>query len=247
MTRKRSMQTRAHIEKEQGLYAAYIKRMLDLILSMIALVILSPLLAGLIIGGSIAMRGNPFFIQKRPGKNEKIFKLIKFRTMSNRKDQNGNLLPDEMRLTTYGKFLRKTSLDELPELLNIIAGDCSIVGPRPLVPEYIPYYTKAEHHRHDVRPGLTGLAQVNGRSFLSWEEIFAYDLQYIESISFLTDTIIFFETIKKVIGRKNVADVSLARKDKDGRLHYAVNGKEMILHQPLNIERRISCNAEGNR
>lgn len=241
------MQTSEHIEKKQGFYAAYIKRTLDFILSTIALVLLSPLLAGLILGGSIAMRGNPFFIQKRPGKNEKIFKLIKFRTMSNRKDQNGNLLPDEMRLTAYGKFLRKTSLDELPELLNIIAGDCSIVGPRPLVPEYIPYYTKAEHHRHDVRPGLTGLAQVNGRSFLSWEEIFAYDLEYIENMSFAADTKIFFETIKKVIGRKNVADVSLARKDKDGRLHYDVNGKEIILHQPLNIERRISCNAEGNR
>lgn len=234
-------------KKPTGIYAGYIKRMLDFILSAAALIVLSPLLAVLIAAGSIAMRGNPFFIQERPGKDEKIFKLIKFRTMSNRKDKDGRLLPDEMRLTEYGKFLRKTSLDELPELLNIIAGDCSIVGPRPLIPEYIPYYTEAERHRHDVRPGLTGLAQINGRSFISWEEIFVYDLQYIEDISFAADVKIVLETVKKVLGRKNVADVSLAAKDEEGRLHYLVDGRDIVLHRPLNIERGIAHNAKGNR
>lgn len=247
MMRRSNRKIRVYRRAKQGIYAKHIKRILDFTLSVTALVILSPFLSGLIVAGSIAMRGNPFFIQERPGKDEKIFKLIKFRTMSNRKDKDGKLLPDEMRLTNYGKFLRKTSLDELPELLNIIVGDCSIVGPRPLIPEYIPYYTEAEHHRHDVRPGLTGLAQVNGRSFISWEEIFTYDLRYVENITFATDVKIIFNTIKKVIERKNVADVSLARKDKNGQLHYIVNGRDIILHQPLNVERGIICNAEGNR
>lgn len=234
-------------KKPTGIYAGHIKRILDFILSAAALVVLAPLLAALAAAGSVAMGGNPFFVQERPGKDEKIFKLIKFRTMSDRRDKDGRLLPDEMRLTGYGKFLRKTSLDELPELLNIIAGDCSIVGPRPLIPEYIPYYTEEEHHRHDVRPGLTGLAQVNGRSFISWEEIFAYDLQYIEDISFAADVKIVFETAKKVLGRKNVADVSLAAKDKDGQLHYWVDGRDIVLHQPLNIERGNVNNAKRNR
>lgn len=246
-TGERSKHVSLCMETNQGVYVKYLKRIFDFVFAFISLIILSPLLLGLAIAGSIIMRGNPFFIQKRPGKAEKNFNLIKFRTMSNKKDKNGEFLPDELRLTGYGKFLRKTSLDELPELVNIIAGDCSIVGPRPLIPEYIPYYTEVEHHRHDVRPGLTGLAQVNGRSFISWEEIFAYDLQYIKNITFTTDIKIILETVRKVLGRKNVADVSLARKDKEGQLHYDENGRDIVLHQPLNIERSAVYNAEGNR
>ena len=153
------------------MYAKYIKRGLDFFLSLYALMILSPLLVVLIVLGTVFMRGNPFFIQERPGKDEKIFKLIKFRTMDNRKDKNGKLLPDDIRLNKYGRILRSTSLDELPELINILIGDMSIIGPRPLLVEYLPYYTKKERHRHDVRPGLTGWAQINGRNAIdSWEQ-----------------------------------------------------------------------------
>lgn len=195
---------------KDSFYAKYIKRILDFTLSLIALIVLSPLLLILIITGAIAMKGNPFFVQKRPGKidpktgKERIFSLIKFRTMDNRKDKDGNLLPDEVRLNGYGKFLRKTSADELPSLLNIIKSDLSIVGPRPLAVIYLPYYTADEHHRHDIRPGLTGLAQVNGRNNISWEEKFSYDLTYIEKISFITDVKIIVKTIKKVLMREGI-------------------------------------------
>lgn len=160
------------------MYAKYIKRILDLILSLMALILLMPLM--IIIGILVRINlGSPIiFKQKRPGKNEKIFTLYKFRTMTDKRDIDGNLLPDEYRLTKFGKFLRSTSLDELPELINIIKGDMAIVGPRPLLVEYLPYYTEEEKHRHDVRPGLTGLAQVNGRNALQWEERFSFDLQY---------------------------------------------------------------------
>ena len=157
------------------MYAKFFKRFLDFVLSLIALIVLSPILLILTVVGAIAMRGNPFFTQLRPGKidpktgREKIFLLIKFRTMSNKKDKDGKLLSDELRLNKYGRILRSTSLDELPELWNILKGDMSIVGPRPLLVEYLPYYTEEERHRHDVRPGLTGLAQVNGRNAISWE------------------------------------------------------------------------------
>ena len=181
------------------MYAKYIKRILDFVLSLCALIVLSPLLLILIILGAIFMGGNPFFTQQRPGKDEKIFKLIKFRTMDNRKDKNGNLLPDDVRLNKYGRILRSTSLDELPELVNILKGDMSIIGPRPLVPQYLPYYTDEEKRRHDVRPGLSGLAQVNGRNGLQWEQRFAYDLEYVGNISFLEDLKIIFLTIKKTI------------------------------------------------
>ena len=152
------------------MYRNVIKRALDFLLSLMALVILSPLFLILILVGCVEMKGNPFFSQKRPGKNEKIFSLIKFRSMTNEKDKNGALLPNEIRLNKYGRLLRKTSLDELPELINILIGDMSIVGPRPLLPEYIPYYTEEERHRHDVRPGLTGYAQAHGRNSVSWED-----------------------------------------------------------------------------
>ena len=186
------------------MYAKLIKRPIDFILSLIALLILSPILIILIILGAIKMKGNPFFTQLRPGKNEKIFRLIKFRTMTNEKDKDGNLLPDEVRLTKYGKFLRSTSLDELPELINILKGDMSIVGPRPLVVKYLPYYTEEEKHRHDVRPGLTGLAQVNGRNNLSWEEKFTYDINYVTNISFLGDLKILFKTLMCVFKRSDI-------------------------------------------
>ena len=173
------------------------------------------------------MRGNPFFCQERPGKNEKIFKLIKFRSMSNKKDKNGKLLPDKDRITPYGEFIRKTSIDELPELLNVIKGDMSLVGPRPLLVEYLPYYTQEEKHRHDVRPGITGLAQINGRNYITWEETFAYDVEYVNNISFIGDLKILIGTVKKVISRDDVTDATDSDIDSQGR----------HVHDALNIER----------
>lgn len=184
----------------------YLKRFFDVVSSLIALVVFLPLLLILTVIGSIVMKGNPFFTQERPGKDEKIFKLVKFRTMTNAKDNDGNLLPDDLRLTNYGKFLRSTSCDELPELFNILKGDMSAIGPRPLLVEYLPYYNEREKHRHDVRPGLTGWAQVNGRNSLSWEKRFEYDVQYTENISFIFDLKIFFMTIKKVIVHSDIAE-----------------------------------------
>ena len=184
------------------MYAKFLKRFFDFTLSLLALIILSPVLLILIIVGAIAMKGNPFFTQLRPGKkgkdgNEKIFRLIKLRTMSNAKDKDGNLLPDEKRLTKYGKFLRSTSLDELPELINILKGEMSIVGPRPLLVKYLPYYTAEERRRHDVRPGLTGLAQVNGRNTVTWEDRFKMDVEYVDHITFLGDVKIICQTVGK--------------------------------------------------
>ena len=172
------------------MYAKFFKRVMDFILSFCAAIILSPVLLILVVIGAIEMKGNPFFTQLRPGKvskktgEEKIFKLIKFRTMTCEKDKDGNLLPDEERLTKYGRFLRSTSLDELPELLNIIKGDMSIVGPRPLLVKYLPLYNKQQRTRHNVRPGLTGLAQVNGRNTTNWEERFEFDVKYVNNITF---------------------------------------------------------------
>lgn len=188
------------------MYAKYIKRILDFVLSLMALIVLSPLLVILIILGVVFMRGNPFFTQARPGKNEKIFKLIKFRTMDNRKDKDGKLLPDDVRLNKYGRILRSTSLDELPELINILIGDMSIVGPRPLLVSYLSWYNESEKHRHDVRPGLTGLAQVNGRNTVEWEKRFALDVEYVNNISFIIDWKIIFLTIKKVLVRSDIAE-----------------------------------------
>ena len=165
------------------MYKKCFKRVIDFVLSLTALIILSPILLVLIILGSFFMRGNPFFTQERPGKDEKIFKLIKFRTMDNRKDKDGNLLPDEIRLNKYGRFLRASSLDELPELVNILKGDMSIIGPRPLLVAYLPRYNEFQHHRHDVRPGLTGYAQAHGRNAVSWEDKFAMDVWYTQPIN----------------------------------------------------------------
>ena len=191
------------------MYAKFFKRFIDFWLSLIALVVLSPLLLLLTVIGAIAMRGNPFFVQPRPGKKgkdgkEKIFKLIKFRTMSNKRDQNGELLPDAERLNGYGKFLRSTSADELPSLFNILVGDLAIVGPRPQLVRDMVFMTPQQRRRHDVRPGLTGLAQVNGRNNITWEKKFEYDLAYIDSgITLGKDIAIIFKTVAKVLKRSD--------------------------------------------
>lgn len=187
------------------MYKHFFKRLLDIVLSGCALIVLSPFLLIFTITGAVAMGGNPFFTQERPGKDEKIFKLIKFRSMSNKTDKEGNFLPDSVRLNSYGKLIRKLSIDELPELINILKGDMSIVGPRPLDVLYIPFYNDVEKHRHDVRPGLTGLAQVNGRNALNWPDRFAYDIEYVNNITFLNDTKIVLKTVGKVLGSKDIA------------------------------------------
>ncbi len=186
------------------IYEKFLKRFIDFCLSFIGFIILFPLLLILSIIGAIAMKGNPFFCQSRPGKNEKVFKLIKFRTMSNAKDRNGNLLPDEVRLNSYGRFLRSTSLDELPSLINIVCGDLAIVGPRPQLVRDMVFMTPVQRKRHSVRPGLTGLAQVNGRNNITWEQKFEYDLCYIEKISFFEDLRIIFKTFEKVVKRADI-------------------------------------------
>lgn len=186
------------------MYALFFKRILDFVLSLCALIVLSPLLLILIVLGTVFMGGNPFFTQERPGKDEKVFKLIKFRSMDNRKDKSGKLLPDEVRLNKYGRFLRGTSLDELPEIVNILKGDMSIVGPRPLLVRYLPYYTKEERIRHLARPGLTGYAQANGRNAVTWDEKLAMDVWYVNHITFLTDVKIFIDTIIVVLKRESV-------------------------------------------
>lgn len=202
------------------MYAKFLKRVFDIILSLIALILLSPLLLILTIVGAIAMGGNPFFTQMRPGKiskktgQEKIFRLVKFRTMSNKKDKNGNLLPDEIRLNNYGKILRSTSLDELPELWNILKGDMSIVGPRPLLVSYLPYYTEEERHRHDIRPGLTGLAQISGRNTVSWEKRFELDVTYRNNVTFANDMKIIVGTVKSVLAREDIVLNALEDFDK---------------------------------
>ena len=187
------------------MYAKFFKRIIDFYLSLCALIVLSPVLLVLIIFGAIKMQGNPFFTQERPGKSEKIFKLIKFRTMTNAKDKDGNLLPDQDRITKYGQFLRSTSLDEMPELLNILKGDMAIVGPRPLLVHYLPLYNERQKLRHLVRPGLTGLAQVNGRNSLTWEQKFEDDVTYIENITFFGDIKIIFKTAIAVLKREGIS------------------------------------------
>lgn len=188
------------------MYAKYIKRPLDLFLSFCALAVLWPLLLVLTVVGAVMMKGNPFFTQLRPGRNEKIFKLVKFRTMTCEKDQNGKDLPDDLRLTKYGKFLRATSLDELPELLNILIGDMAVIGPRPLLVRDMVFMTDVQRLRHTVRPGLSGLAQINGRNAIKWENKLSYDLEYIENITFLGDVKIIFETFVKVFKRSDISE-----------------------------------------
>lgn len=188
----------------------YIKRILDIISSLLAIIILSPLLGMLTVIGAFEMKGNPFFTQERPGKDEKIFKLVKFRTMTNAKDKDGNLLSDADRLTKYGKFLRNTSLDELPELFNILKGDMSVIGPRPLLVKYLPRYNEHQHRRHEVRPGLSGWAQVNGRNAISWEDKFNYDVEYVDNYSIVMDIKILFMTILNVLKREGISSETSA-------------------------------------
>ena len=188
----------------------YIKRILDIISSFLAIIILSPLLGMLTVIGAFEMKGNPFFTQERPGKDEKIFKLVKFRTMTNAKDKDGNLLSDADRLTKYGKFLRNTSLDELPELFNILKGDMSVIGPRPLLVKYLPRYNQHQHRRHEVKPGLSGWAQVNGRNAISWEEKFELDVEYVDNYSLSMDVKILFMTILNVLKRDGISSETSA-------------------------------------
>ena len=196
--------------KSKGLYELLLKRLLDFFLSLTALIVLSPLMLLLSIIGIVKMRGNPFFTQERPGWHEKIFRLIKFRTMSNARGADGQLLPDEERLNSYGRFLRATSLDELPELVNICKGDMALVGPRPLLIKYLPRYNAEQKRRHNVRPGLTGWAQVNGRNTLSWEDKFSYDLWYVDHISLSLDIKILLMTIKSVLRHEGITSETSA-------------------------------------
>ena len=208
-------------QRKRGFYEKYIKRIFDIVLSGLALIILSPVIAIVALLVRVKLGSPVIFKQDRPGLNEKIFKMYKFRSMTDERDENGELLPDEDRLPSFGKKLRSTSLDELPELVNIFKGDMSIVGPRPLSVMYLPYYTEEERIRHTVRPGLTGLAQINGRNAISWEEKFRYDIEYVKNISLGLDISVFFGTIGKVLKREGIgqaeeAPVSLhiERKDK---------------------------------
>ena len=198
------------MERKPTFYEKYVKRFLDVILSLFALILLSPVM--LIVAILVRTKlGSPvIFCQERPGKNERIFKLYKFRSMTDKRDEKGELLPDEVRLTKFGKLLRSTSLDELPELWNILRGDMSIVGPRPLLVKYLPLYNEVQKHRHDVRPGLTGWAQVHGRNTISWEEKFEYDVWYVEHLSFAIDVKTVFLTVKKVFRREGITSETAA-------------------------------------
>ncbi len=212
------------------MYKNCFKRVLDFTISLIGLIVLSPVFLILIILGTVFMGGNPFFVQPRPGKGEKIFKLIKFRSMSNKKDKEGNLLPDELRLNGYGKFLRKTSLDELPELLNILVGDMSLVGPRPQLVRDMVFMTDTERKRHTVNPGLTGLAQVKGRNAISWEKKLNYDLEYLNNISFLNDFKIIMLTAKGVFssafGKDNTLETDITDDYGDYLLNHGIIQQE---------------------
>lgn len=187
------------------MYKGFIKRIIDFSAALLGFLFLSPIFLVVMIGLSIANRGKPFFFQKRPGKNEKIFKIIKFKTMNDKKDLEGNLLSDAERLTAMGSFVRKTSLDEIPQLLNVIKGDMSLIGPRPLLVQYLPLYDEEQKKRHRVRPGITGWAQVNGRNAISWEKKFEFDVWYVENLSFALDMKILFQTLKKVFIREGIS------------------------------------------
>lgn len=190
------------------LYKDFFKRLIDFVLSTLGFILLFPLFLIVALLLLIANRGNPFFIQQRPGKNAKIFKVIKFRTMNNKRDDNGKLLPDADRLTPVGKFIRSTSLDEIPQLLNVIIGDMSLIGPRPLLVRYLDRYTAEQARRHEVRPGITGWAQVNGRNAISWEKKFTLDVYYVDHLSFIFDLKILFTTLQKVLRREGISSGS---------------------------------------
>jgi len=192
------------------MYKIFFKQIIDFFIAFTALVIISPLLLIVVILLGFANKGNPFFFQNRPGKDERIFKIVKFRTMTNERDENGVLLPDADRLTGIGKFVRKTSIDEIPQLINVLMGDMSLIGPRPLLPEYLPIFNERQKKRHSVRPGITGWAQVNGRNAISWNKKFEYDVWYVENLSFTLDMKILFKTIKKVIISEGINTQNMA-------------------------------------
>lgn len=192
------------------MYKKYLKRVMDFILSLMAVIVLSPVFLVVAVLVRVKLGSPVLFKQERPGKNEKIFKLYKFRTMTGEKDENGQLLPDDVRLTKFGKMLRSTSLDELPELLNILKGDMSIIGPRPLLVKYLPRYNSEQKRRHEVRPGLSGLAQVNGRNAISWEDKFKYDVEYVDNVTFLGDWKIIFQTVWNVVKRDGISSETSA-------------------------------------
>ncbi|MGJ5643149.1 sugar transferase [Formosa sp. S-31] len=189
------------------MYKSFFKRFIDFIIAVSGFITLLPVFIILTLILLITNQGKPFFTQKRPGKNEKIFKIIKFKSMTDAKDKNGNLLPESKRITKIGKFIRKTSLDEIPQLINIIIGDMSIIGPRPLLVNYLQYYNTIQKHRHDIRPGITGWAQVNGRNTLNWEDRFNHDVWYVDNLSLKLDLKIIFLTIKKVLKREDIYDL----------------------------------------
>ena len=186
------------------MYRSFFKRIIDFIVSLIGLLLLSPVLILVTIGLYFANAGRSFFIQQRPGKKGQLFKILKFKTMNDKKDANGNLLSDADRLTKMGRFIRKTSLDEIPQLLNVLRGDMSLIGPRPLLPEYLSLYSLEQNRRHDLKPGITGWAQVNGRNAISWQQKFKYDVWYVENLNFILDCKILFLTLKKVLIREDV-------------------------------------------
>ncbi|GET45352.1 sugar transferase [Capnocytophaga felis] len=197
------------------MYKNYIKRLIDFFAALFGLILLSPIFIIVMIGLFFANQGKPFFFQKRPGLNNRIFEIIKFKTMNDKKDQNGKLLPDVERLTTIGSFVRKTSLDEIPQLINVLKGDMSLIGPRPLLVKYLPYYTEREKLRHTVRPGITGLAQVNGRNNVSWDDKLEMDVKYVEEISFVNDLKILLKTIQNVVSQKDIIVASCESNDLD--------------------------------
>lgn len=225
------------------MYERFWKRTIDIFLSLSALVVLSPVLLILAFVGTIMMGGNPFFTQVRPGKDEKMFRLVKFRSMTNAKDKNGKLLPDNIRLTKYGKFLRASSLDELPELWNILIGDMSIVGPRPQLVRDMVFMTQEQRRRHTVRQGLTGLAQVNGRNAVTWEQKIAYDLQYIENITFWGDTKIVIQTVGKVFNRDGISTEGMDTAEDlgDYLLHAGAVDKQEYEEKQEEAKRLLKC------
>jgi lipopolysaccharide/colanic/teichoic acid biosynthesis glycosyltransferase len=190
------------------MYKTIIKSVMDFSIALLGLVILSPLIILVTIGLFISNNGRPFFIQSRPGKNGQLFKIIKFKTMNDKKDNFGNLLSDKNRLTKIGSFVRKNSIDELPQLINVLKGDMSLIGPRPLLPEYLPLYNEMQKKRHEVKPGITGWAQINGRNTISWKQKFEYDVWYVDNVSFILDCKIVYLTIKKVFKREGVTAVN---------------------------------------
>ena len=200
--------------KPYGLYEKYIKRPQDFLCALLATIVLSPVMLVTAILVAVKLGRPVLFKQERPGRNAKIFKIYKFRTMTDERDEEGNLLPDDVRLTSFGKKLRATSLDELPELFNMLKGDMSVVGPRPLMPKYLPRYNERQARRHEVRPGITGLAQVHGRNSISWEEKFDWDVKYVDHITFLGDWKIIFETVKTVLKREGItSDTSVTMEE----------------------------------